>query len=358
MKIGILTYHRVYNYGATLQAVALRIFLENRGHHVSYVDYYPEYHKKMYRAFNLSGFWKKNMYEKMYCLYDNFRQFRSRKERMKVYDDFLSKYILPYCSNDADEHYDAIIYGSDQIWRKQPGLDLRYNPVYFGSNDFVCDRRVSYAASMGNTNINEEDASFIKEHLSNFSAVGVRERDLYDVLKPYKLRNLSMNADPTLLLDEGDWDNALYTERLIKDPYALFYKVRDSFSDDVLRKYCSAKRLKLVKVNPYNAPLGSDCNPNPAELVSLIKYADVVLTSSFHGLAFSIVYQKEVFVSSRSNTARMSSLMQSIGVEGRLLPFGSPIPIDASPIDYLKVKNKLAEVKRESEEFLQNTLEN
>lgn len=149
MKIGLLTYHRVYNYGATLQAVALRIFLENRGHHVSYVDYYPEYHKKMYRAFNLSGFWKKNMYEKMYCLYDNCRQFHSRKERMKVYDTFLSRYILPFCSDDADEHYDVMIYGSDQIWRKQPGLNFQYNPVYFGNNDFFCDRRVSYAASMG-----------------------------------------------------------------------------------------------------------------------------------------------------------------------------------------------------------------
>lgn len=358
MKIGILTYHRVYNYGATLQAVALRLFLEKHGHSVWYVNYYPEYHQRMYRPLNFSGFWKKDLKGMMSCLYHNFRLFRSRKERMKVYDTFLSEYILPFCSTDVREHYDVIIYGSDQIWRKQPGLDLRYNPVYFGSNDFVCDRHVSYAASMGNTDISDEDAAFIKEHLMSFSAVGVRERDLYDVLKPFGLQNLSQNADPTLLLDRGDWDSALHTERLIKEPYALFYKVRDSFTDDVLKKFCSAKKLRLVKVNPCDAPLGSDCNPNPAEFVSLIKYADVVLTSSFHALSFSIIYQKEVFVSSRSNTGRMNSLMQSVGVEGRLLPFGSSIPVDANPIDFVKVKNKLTKAQKESEGFLLSTLEN
>lgn len=357
MKIGILTYHRVYNYGAILQAVAMRLYLEKLGNDVYYVNYFPEYHQRMYRPFNLTGFWeKKTLKGKLSCLYHKLRNYNSRKERMTVVDAFCAEHILPYCAQDDKEHFDVIVYGSDQIWRKQPGMHFQYNPVYFGANDYVCDRHVSYAASMGNTHVNSEDLAFLKHHLAMFDAVGVREVDLYELLKPLDLRHLSINVDPTLLLRASEWDKVFHTERLLAEPYALFYKVRDSFTRRALEKYCTAKRLKLVTVNPCDAPRGSDYNPSPAEFVALIKHADVVLTSSFHGLAFSIIYRKEFFVSSFSESERMQNLMLSLGVDGRLLPFGSDIPTDVDAIDFTEVTRRLEVMTMGSERFIDAAL--
>ena len=162
MKIGILTYHRSHNYGALLQAIALRKVLADMGHEVTFIDYWPAYHRHMYALFSFhwmmsrKGIWSKWSYLK-YC----FCNYSARKKRKLSFDKFISEYIEPYTSS-MDESYDVVIHGSDQIWRKQPEINT-YNPVYFGCHDIVARRKVSYAASIGTPPQKDEEKQIIKE---------------------------------------------------------------------------------------------------------------------------------------------------------------------------------------------------
>ena len=356
MKIGILTYHRVYNYGATLQAIATRLFLSKNGHQAYYIDYYPAYHRKSYRPFDLDGLRKRTFIKKVHYLYICCKHYTSKKKRIDKYRPFVEKHIVPYCKKSLNEQYDAIIYGSDQIWRKQSGLSQNFNPIYFGINDFQCKKHISYAASMGTVSLKEEDKEFLKNALHKFDAIGVREEDLYSVLKGLNLSHLQQTIDPTLLLESKEWDEVLRPKRIIKEPYVLYYNVRTSFSNRYIFDFCKQKKLKLVKVNSFGHPLGSTYNPDPEEFISLIKYADVVLTSSFHGLAFSIIYQKDFWASTSSNSGRLRNLMERLDMIERFIMPNSPIPIDTPPIKYPEVYTKLQEFKKKSETFLIDAL--
>lgn len=144
MKIGIVTYHRTLNYGAVMQSLATRFALEEMGHEVYYVDYWPDYHRRLYECFSFRRFVR--------CIFkfhavSYLKMSVWKKRRHDNFDVFFKRYIYPYC-RPIDENYDVVIYGSDQIWRKQIALRT-YNPFYFGKNDINTKHHVSYAASMG-----------------------------------------------------------------------------------------------------------------------------------------------------------------------------------------------------------------
>lgn len=359
MKIGILTFHRVYNYGATLQAVALRLKLEEAGHQVSYIDYFPEYHRRTYRVFEVKSLKGKGLKAKIYGLYVKCRNRRGKKARKKAYDPFIQEHIVPYCKAGAGEHYDVIVYGSDQIWRKGSGngKGAWFNPVYFGDNEYDAERHVSYAASMGTVDVDDSERAFLRRTLGKFGAVGVREKGLFDILKPLNLPHLHFTIDPTMLLKAEEWDAVLGTRRLIAEPYLLYYRLRDSFSDEDVRSFSKKKGCREVRVCSFDRASDSSCHPDPAEFVSLIKYADYVLTSSFHGLAFSLLYRKEVFVSISSNTQRLQGLLKMLGMEERFIPYGSPIPDGSPQIDYDEVHGRLEAFRRDSSDFLADAVE-
>lgn len=95
--------------------------------------------------------------------------YRERKQRIMAFRKFIHSYIEPFCKPySCNEKYDVIIYGSDQIWRKQPGLKYRFNPVYFAGNILMADKHVSYAASMGIIDLCSEDYTFLKREIKSF----------------------------------------------------------------------------------------------------------------------------------------------------------------------------------------------
>ena len=176
MKIGILTYHRTHNYGGCLQALAMRLFLEGQGHEVYYVDYWPDYHKRAYDIFNKDVFKHSNIKGKIRYIFSVISTYSFARKRQEIFESYLEKYVYPYCKPLA-EQYDVIIYGSDQIWRKQYALN-DYNPVYFGENNFRAKKHVSYAASMGILPNNEADDKRIASMLKNLDVISVRENTL------------------------------------------------------------------------------------------------------------------------------------------------------------------------------------
>lgn len=362
MKIGIVTYHRSHNFGALLQAIALRDVLADMGHQVYFVDYWPDYHKKMYVPIDWDLLKLKNgihsISDFLYCL----RVYNGRKRRADVFKSFIANHIethvSPY-SNDVD--YDVVVYGSDQIWRKQYGLGNEFNPVYFGENIIPAKRNISYAASMGVIHSKDNDKRFLKEKLSNFTDISVREDSLKDLLHVCGV-DASVVLDPVFLKNAEEWDAKFKLKSPVSSDYLLFYELQQNIIDySVIRKYASDRNLKIKVIigNPrtsYESGMEYIKYADPIMFLRLIYNAKVVLTSSYHGLAFSLLFNKDFYAVFKENAGRATSLLKTLNLTDRLLEYNASEIPSSGPICYDKINNVLGELRKESIIFLSNAL--
>lgn len=354
MKIGIVTYHRTLNYGAVMQSLATRFVLEEMGHEVYYVDYWPDYHKEMYELFPKKRFKKFDFLHKVNFLRLLLLYYKSKKRRIENFEKFFRTHIYPYC-HPIDDSYDVVIYGSDQIWRKQKSLGA-YNPFYFAKNELKTKRHISYAASMGILPGNEADKEIVKELVSHLDKISVREEDLRQLLLSLGYDNISLSLDPTLLLSSSEWDKHLPTEEYTGKKYAIVYLFESNpFNMKEVRRFTEDRGLKLIILRGFATTKETETNitsAGPYEFIRLIKNAEYVFSASFHGLAFSIIYGKQFFVSFKSNAGRAKSLLKVIGCLERLIVPQRSIPQNLPPVDYEKVSKILMANKEESINYL------
>lgn len=360
MKIGILTYHRSHNYGALLQAVATRFVLEQMGHEVYYVDYWPDYHRRMYALVNTKILFGLNVrrtlsYLKLLCL-----TYKSQKRRRQVMENFIRHYIEPYCLP-VDSVFDVTLYGSDQIWRKQPEMDT-YNPVYFGVNDFKAKKRISYAASMGILPNSDTDREKVKELIGHLDALSVREDSLARLIHSFGVTDVRISLDPTLLLNRKQWDEVIKPKAYMGSKYALFYDLLpNSFTRSQIENFTKDHELQLKTIYGYALRKETDeeiCSISADGFLDLIRNADFVFTSSFHGLVFSILYNKPFYASFSKNSGRAESILSALGLQEYLLKPQSLIPNDFKAIDYNIVSEKMDVLRVESLNYLKVNTQN
>lgn len=354
MKIGILTYHRSLNYGALLQAVALRSVLSEMGHEATFVDYWPDYHRHMYALFSFQalrqqpGLRAKLSYAKL-CLL----KYPYRRERAQHIQGFINAYIEPYTSS-PDESYDLLIHGSDQIWRKQPEINC-YNPVYFGNNDIDAKRRISYAASMGVISTQQSDQAMVHDYLAHLDAISVRETALKHYVEEmgYVCRQ---DVDPTLLMQGSDWQRLFNLSPYRREKYVLLYQMlTDSFDLAQLRAFAQCRGLRLITLYAHAEGRNSDeaiTTGSPIDFLRLILGAEYVFTTSFHGLVFALQFHKPFYAAFSTNAGRAKSLLEMLGLGDRLLAPMSAIPHEETAIDYATVDKLLATAQQASRDFL------
>lgn len=355
MKIGILTYHRTLNYGACLQAVATRVVLEHMGHEVFYVDYWPKYHQSKYLVFSWSKLKKLSFKKKLSYVINTIRFYKYKRQRIINFSSFHQKYIIPYCKS-VNDHYDVIVYGSDQIWREQKELGT-YNPIYFGKNSFDTKCHVAYSASMGLLPNNKDKEKQVKDLTSNLDLISVRERDLYNLLNNIGVENVSLTIDPTLLLDSSTWNNIILNNAQDEGSYVLVYGIgKSSFDMEEVKTYAQKHGCKIKVLSGTAMSKETDTNitvAGPEKFIDLIKHAKCVFTSSFHGLAFSILYKRDFFASYSGNSNRAETLLNLLHISNRLLPPNSVIP-EIGSIDYDQVSKKLDILRQHSLLYLES----
>ena len=229
MKIGILTYHRAENYGAMLQAYALRKYLLGLGHDVSFVDYWPSYHVNYFKIFSWDRFKKANWKGKIVYLLGATVWLCPRMTRSKRLQRFIHERLgvtgkPRYNENTkATEHYDVVVYGSDQIWRKQNMGGVGFDDWYFGAENVVADKKIVYAGSMGTVKTTEKDDAYVKKMMQNFERISVREADLDSYLKGLGVASQQV-IDPVFLLSKEEWE-AVADKKQEKRKYILFYNL-------------------------------------------------------------------------------------------------------------------------------------
>ena len=346
MKIGMLTYHRSHNYGALLQGIALRKILEDMGHQVMFIDYWPAYHRHIYALFSFHRMMsRKGLKGKLFYLKDCLFNYSNRKIRKSNFDKFISEYIEPYTSS-VDEDYDVIVHGSDQIWRKQPEIKT-YNSVYFGKHDIKTKKKITYAASMGVLPQKNSEYTILKDYMSHLDCISVREKSLQELVVNLGFEKVNHDLDPTLLLNQEYWVNKF---KLVKSnkPYALYYKIQNSFDIQELRQYAKSKGLDLKVIHSKARCAESEENittASPLQFLQLIYGASMVFTSSFHGLAFSLIFHKQFYASFTKNAGRAMSLLKLCNLEDLFLMPQSTIPSIEKTIDYLNVDFSLDKLR-------------
>lgn len=283
------------------------------------------------------------------------RDYNSKKKRIENFEKFFQTYIYPFCRQ-IDESFDVVVYGSDQIWRKQKALGA-YNPFYFGDNNIKTEHHISYAASMGVLPDNDADKEIVKELVSHLDEISVREEGLSELLVSLGYNDVKLSLDPTLLLSSKDWYKHLPTEPYKGDKYALLYSMgSNAFDMKEVRKFTDSKGMKLIVLRGYASTKETETNitsAGPLEFIRLIKNADYVFSSSFHGLAFSIIFEKQFFASFMNNSGRAQSLLNIIGEPVRLLSPKSDIPQNFSPVNYENVSKRMIPYRNESIKYLQ-----
>lgn len=363
MKIGILTFHCAHNYGAVLQCYALQEILKNLGHEVEVIDYRPEYLVAPYRVFSISRFLSRNPLKMLKACIRESLLLPKRIKRYVAFQSFINNNFnlsQPIVANNIPSKYDVYIMGSDQIWN--PNITRGFDPVYFGYFDFEKGNKtyISYAASMEAEQLDSDSERYLKKALMNFDAISVREVQLKTLLQPLTEKEVVPVLDPTLLVNKNTWDK-MAQEPNVDKKYVLIYQVRQN-SNVVRIAQNLAESIDAEIVEITSSPK-TDCFINnrqgesPAEFLGWIKNAQCVVTTSFHGTAFSILFNRPFFCIKLDddNDTRSLSLLKSLKLEDRFID-REEMPA-FSLIDYSEPNIQLSYFRTESMNYLSSSLD-
>ncbi len=362
-KIGILTYHSGYNYGACLQAFALQMTLTKMGYESEIINFeterfvasremfsrHPRRLKEVIKNVSRIPYWK-SLHERE----DMFNRYTF--EVLKSTHRYRTE--AEVISHAAD--YDCIICGSDQIWNLSQ-KDAPAANLLFYLNFPKTQRRVSYAASFG---------KWVKEAplqedvflpwLKQFDAISVREQSGVDYIKSLGL-DCEISLDPTILLDKEDYD-VICRERLVKGKYVLMFGWKTNQDlIDVAKKVGGELNLPILNIVP--PPRAMFCgiprklDVGPREFLSMIKHAEFVVTNSFHGTAFSTTFEKPYvsIVSGRADT-RMESLLRQLGLSDHLVTKDNVNVKKMMETDFSSVREKKSVLRQSSFDYLKRAL--
>ncbi len=368
MKVALLTWFHYHNYGTALQVTALYEVIKDLGYEVDIVNYRPSGKVITLPNQNLVSYYTEKLHNKI--VNRNIINY-TPAEREEKFDVFLQNNLsfTDECTTYSDlrnlnREYDAFVCGSDQIWSP-----LCFDRHYF--LDFVTDdnKKIAYAPSIGTSEVSDPDIRVLMAKLTcKFAWLSTREETGSVLLESLINRNVQTVLDPVFLRDISEWDKLLPEEGFIKDSdYLLVYFLRDNkhYWDQI---YKFADELKLeVKIIPVftkdiqregcvKTPIG------PAEFLRLVKNASFVCTDSFHGIAFSIIYQKDFIAFERfrkneknNQNSRIYNILNKLGLQNRLYNKNYSLNITQG-IDYSSVNEKLQSLIEESRAYLVEAL--
>lgn len=359
MRVLIITLHNILNnYGSVLQGFALCKFLNDKGYDAQVIDYCPKY-----KTNKLSV--ARNLLVKFIFLPYYIKRTRKFQNFIVNNNTLTQKQYKSYNQlQKAPPKADIYIAGSDQIWNSI--FPCGKDPAYF--LEFVkSGYKISYAASFGRDNIPVKELLMIKEKIKDFKRVSVREESGKNQLKKVGVKNVQHVADPVFLLSKKDYLKLINTKKgkisTKYQKYVLVYAVeRNDLLSSVVSGIATNLRLKIISIGGFSKKCNSDKfdrTAGPEDFINLINNASFVVTSSFHCVAFSLIFKKNFAVVLPSkNPARLENIIATVGLEDRVIKRSSLINNILAPIDYSEPSKKLETYIQQSKSYLIDTLEN
>ena len=346
MEIKIITLHSLFNPGSALQAFALQEYL-SKDNNVQIIDYRPSYSR--YGKSFIKALVRKILF------------FRLRLSESKKFNRFMNKFMnltrtfYSYKSlRKACLNADLFIVGSDQLW----------NTDYPCGNDdaFYLDfvkgtKKITYSTSVGKKIIDEKNLNKIMEFADTFSSIAVREKDTAIQLTKKLERTVTWVCDPVFLLNRNVYESMIVQKPIFDKTYAFIYLSPKSPMLDILIDYYRSKGLMIVLGGGYNK---SRCNCDihlkdmgPLDFLNCIRFAEVVISTSFHATAFCHIFHKEfVTILPPKNGERIVSLLEQTGLTNRSVIDKVDFNAIQKKIDWNETDQKLNEYIHESKLYL------
>lgn len=356
MRIGILTFHRAHNYGAVLQCYALQETLKRMGHSVQVIDYRQPWIEDFYSLFcwnmirrnatsvkSLYSYLKASL--KKWILAprksSDFRKFRER---------FLD--MSEPCGVDIPQDYDCYLIGSDQLWSLHC-LGGEADKVYMGEFERPeGSSLVGYAISADMKSVHAS-ASLLRKYVPEFDAISMREKQIADAVEEITGCTCETCLDPTLLGDASIWDQV--KAEVPEGEYVLVYEVRwNPQTKGKLRRKAEelaasvSPRCRVIDVSRVDRPV--------EEFVSLFRNASYVVTTSFHGIVFSIIFGIPFYAFPLwgGYDLRYKALLENLGAEDRIMSFDDVII--PGTMDFKSLREKLSLWQKSSYAFIERNL--
>lgn len=361
--VGILTYHNAINYGAVLQAYALKTALDDLGVGGSVVHYTGEKMLKEARMLRvkkgssvtdtLLSFFRLPMRAK------TVRRFRSFQ---KEYLNLSGNLITTSDELRALEHrFNFFVAGSDQVFNYiGTGEDYNYYLAFTDKRE----KKIAYAPSFGLSEIDDAHKEHVRKLLEDFHALSVREDKGKELVKGLLGVDVPIVCDPTFLLTKERW-SALAVKPRYKKPYVLVYSFGSRHLESVAERFAQEIGGIVVNINRALPTLGkrgikNAYAPGPREFLGLIQNAECVVTNSFHGMALSILLGKEfygftnTYAGSAATNERFKTFDRVLGLGDRIFSVGQTPK--RSPIDYAAVDQRIAPFRQAGIDYLKTAL--
>lgn len=355
MDAKIITCHYAYNYGAVLQTYALCTYLNAQGIKTEVINYRPYYYRGSTKSTNKL----KLFLRKFVRIPDNLKSEKIFYGFLKQHVPMTEEYKNYESLKNAHIKTDLYIAGSDQIWNFNlpNGKDLAFY-LEFADNKGI---KISYAASLSSEKLSEEQKKFLKNHLNKFDYISVREHTGKELLESAKIDTIvDVVMDPVYLFDAKKWDEMIKCPtHKPEEKYILVYAFnRQKHVFEAAKKLAKEKGYKVYLVNTFWEDIlqGIDYyywNCKPEEFLYLIKNAECIVTNSFHGLSFSLLFNKSVVLFEKDDTgnSRMVDLLQNIGIKDSVLAKkGEKITIKKLP--YEEINQKIEVLREHSKQYL------
>ena len=355
-RVGTLTFHRTNNYGASLQTYALQHVL-NGYYSTEIIDYRSSYLESLFlmnrsKRHIIRGLIRDIVYP--------FRAIKLRRRNERFLDFYKQYFVLsPVSYTEEDivnsiDKYDVLITGSDQVWnphlsRHDWNYFLEFAPPY---------KRYSYAASMSSNNT-EEDIKRIKNDLNEFQSILVRENSAVDYLSSIGVdREIKAVCDPVFLMTADEWIKALRLKKgNDKGKYVILYTVANAINSAPLAKRISEKEgFDVLSISSKQSiklieGVKNILDAGPVEFLNYILNAECIVTSSFHALAFALIFNVpfyfELCQDGSNNNERLSNIAEIFSVSDREIKNCNEINF-AKHIDWEYVNQKMIRYRETS----------
>ena len=362
-KIGILTFWNVPNYGAYMQAYALQKFINYRYeecevYQISYLNkkHYNVYYSNINKQY---PYWYVNPQ-----FYLGLINYKKRKEEVSRTKKFLEYYqSIPHEDRDIKHlKLDYLILGSDIIWD--------YQIDFFGKDQFLfgigvnAKKKISYAPSFGTVISGNTAPDYVHKGLTELDYISVRDEKSQTIVKEISGRESTVVLDPTLLWDFSTDENIVKPQ--INDPYIIVYG--SFFSDELIRgaqKYCRENALKLICLSSLDdeydwCDLTIDQDQlNPFEWTGYFKYSDAIMTCTYHGLMFSLIFKKKIIFNMTDFIMKKAeSLIECMELREVLVDYKDFVSKINWAWDYAKLDKKLEQLRKNSLKFLDGAINN
>lgn len=374
-RVAIITMHKVINFGSALQAYALQRAMERLGCDASLIDYrYPNaFHSSRFArgplfTRNLFGRILAKLKLKLLC---------KRKAQVRRFHEFWERRFVetrPYLTyeelREDSPQADVYVTGSDQVWNPRTMFGDAAFFLGFGDSG---TRRIAYSASFGKASVPDAMKADYSSRLKRYDAISVRENAGRRLVEELSGKKAEVVCDPTLLLEKSDYESLTEgVSSLVREPYLLAYALDYAYNprpaiSRLIEETSKKLHLKVVylvcgNTNEFRPGQITVSSAGPLEFLKLFEEASFVVTSSFHGTVFSLVYEKPFYSvtpaggATSAGDSRIGSLLDSVGLRERCVPADAKAPATISTIDYGLYRNRISALREKGISFLKAEL--